>query len=184
MGKANKSVEEINKEWLKLRPEIIKAKGDMCIYCGAKATEYHHIVPRHMGGDNRLSNIVPLCYECHKKAHSKRSCESHENLGRKPLKVPDNFDEVADAYLNNRIGRIEALEATGLKKSAFYRMLEGRRKRKYNKNGSLDEVINAYLSNQVTHSEALEMTGLVGQMFNKRLREYRERTGDMRIPRG
>lgn len=119
MGRA-----EIDKEWLRLRPQIIKAKGNKCIYCGKIATEYHHIVPRHMGGDNRLQNIVPLCYECHKKAHSKRSCESHKDMGRKPIETPDNFNEIADLYLDNYIRLQDALELTKLKRHAFYNMLE------------------------------------------------------------
>ena len=120
---------DIDKEWLQLRPQIAKIKGDKCLYCGRTATEYHHIVPRHMGGDNRLENIVPLCYECHKKAHSKRSCGSHKDMGRKPIETPDNFDEVASMYLNNQIRLQDALDMTDLKKHAFYNALARYRER-------------------------------------------------------
>ena len=37
-----------------------------CVYCGsAENLEYHHLVPVELGGDNRLSNIVPLCHAHH-----------------------------------------------------------------------------------------------------------------------
>lgn len=123
MGKA-----DIDKEWLKLRPKIAKVKGDKCIYCGAKATEYHHIVPRHMGGDNRLSNIVPLCYECHTKAHSKE-VGKQRSYGRKPIETPNSFDLIADMYLGNHITLNDALGDLGLKRHVFYRMLEDYRER-------------------------------------------------------
>lgn len=193
MGKTNKSVTEITEEWNKLRPKIAKIKGDKCFYCGAKATEYHHIVPRHMGGDNRLENIVPMCYECHSKAHSKRS-DKHRKYGRKRIKKPDNFDLIADIYLGGHITLNEALNDLGLKRSTFYRMLEDYKQRKggepkrdskfKSRHNFLDEVIRDYLDSQITHGEALEITRMRKQEFNKKLYEYRQRTGDRRIPKG
>ena len=115
---------DIDNEWRRLKPKIAKLKGDKCFYCGEAATEYHHIIPRHMGGDNRLENILPICTECHRKAHSKRSYRPHGNWGRPKKEMPDNFTEVIDLYLNNQILFTEALEKTGLKKNVFYRMLE------------------------------------------------------------
>ena len=120
---------EIDNEWRKLKPKIAKIKGDRCFYCGDPATEYHHIIPRHMGGDNRLENIVPMCTECHRKAHSKRSYRPHGDWGRPRLETPDNFDDIVNLYLDNRIMFVEALKLTGLKRQTFYRMLEEYRKR-------------------------------------------------------
>jgi len=118
-----RSTAEIDKEWLRLKPKIAEIKGDKCFYCGSKAEEYHHIVPRHMGGDNRLENIVPMCSECHKKAHSKRSYRPHEKWGRKEIPKPENFDEVADLYLGNHITLLEAFELSNLKRHTFYKLL-------------------------------------------------------------
>ena len=115
---------EIDNEWRRIKPKVAKIKGDKCFYCGSAATEYHHIIPRHMGGDNRLENIVPMCTECHRKAHSKRSYRPHGDWGRPKHKTPANFDKVIDLYLGNQILFTEALEMTGLKKHVFYRMLE------------------------------------------------------------
>ena len=82
-----------------------------------------------MGGDNRLENIVPMCTECHRKAHSKRSYRPHGDWGRPRLETPDNFDDIVNLYLDNSIMFVEALKLTGLKRQTFYRMLEEYRKR-------------------------------------------------------
>ena len=119
-----RSTNDLDNEWRKLRPQIIKQLGDKCIYCGKKATNYHHIVPKHMGGDNRIQNIVPLCAECHKKAHSKRSGKKQTEWGRKPLPKPANFNEVIDKYLECDFSLAEALERTGLKRHTFYKFLD------------------------------------------------------------
>lgn len=31
--------------------------------------DYHHILPRHMGGTNKPSNLIPLCPACHRKIY-------------------------------------------------------------------------------------------------------------------
>lgn len=116
-------MKEINKEYLRERNRLWQIKGRKCIYCGSVATELHHIVPRHVGGDNRLSNIVPLCYECHCKAHSKRPCRDGVKYGRKRTAKPINFDEVADYYLDGIYTLKTALEFTGLKRNTFYKFL-------------------------------------------------------------
>lgn len=44
--------------------------GRVCVNCGStEDIEYHHIVPLSLGGNDVLSNIQPLCYECHSKLH-------------------------------------------------------------------------------------------------------------------
>jgi hypothetical protein len=123
-----RSTAEIDKEWLRIKPTIAKIKGDKCFYCGSPAEEYHHIIPRHMGGDNRLENIVPMCAECHKKAHSKRPYKRQAQWGRSRIEAPANFTGIARQYLDSEITFNKALELTGLKKNTFYRLLEEYRK--------------------------------------------------------
>ena len=43
--------------------------SDFCINCGALATQYHHVVPKILGG-NDTSNVVPLCDKCHGLIHN------------------------------------------------------------------------------------------------------------------
>lgn len=35
-----------------------------CIYCGNKATQQDHVIPKSKGGSNNKSNIVPCCSGC------------------------------------------------------------------------------------------------------------------------
>ena len=123
-----RSTADIDKEWLRLKPKIAQIKGSKCFYCGKPAEEYHHIIPRHMGGDNRLENIVPMCTECHRKAHSKRSYKPHGAWGRPKAETPANFVDVIDRYLNDEITFAMALDQTGLKRNKFYLTLEEYRK--------------------------------------------------------
>ena len=56
--------------------------SDFCINCGALATQYHHVVPKILGG-NDTSNVVPLCDKCHGLIHnvSYEKCQiSHSEL--------------------------------------------------------------------------------------------------------
>ena len=110
-------------EFRNLRGMLWEVKGKQCIYCGKPATELHHIIPRQMGGDNRFSNIVPLCDECHKKAHGKKHYKN-TNKGRKPIKEPDNFNAVAELYKRKILSLEMALKYTGFKRMTFYRLLE------------------------------------------------------------
>lgn len=118
-----RSTAELDREWNRIKPMMMELKGDKCFYCGRPANEFHHIIPKHMGGDNRPENIVRICSECHCKAHSKRSYIRQADWGRKPIQKPENFDEVAGSYLSNCIQFNEALELSGLKKNTFYKFL-------------------------------------------------------------
>ena len=106
MSRKKRITHDIDQEYLRIREWLWEQKGRTCIYCGKPAEEFHHIVPRHMGGDNRLSNIVPLCRECHSKAHSKRNNEKEWKAGRHLLPI---FGE--------------ALKKVGTTKNTFYRFL-------------------------------------------------------------
>ena len=47
----------------------IELKAKKCRICGKPAYCLHHILPLCKGGDNRQSNLIPVCLECHKKIH-------------------------------------------------------------------------------------------------------------------
>jgi len=42
---------------------------EFCEYCGALATDRHHIVFKSQGGGDEHSNLICLCRECHSRAH-------------------------------------------------------------------------------------------------------------------
>lgn len=43
--------------------------GYMCVICGSRATDVHHIVFRSQLGTSELSNLACLCRRCHAAAH-------------------------------------------------------------------------------------------------------------------
>ena len=96
------------------RKELKKELGNICCNCGTNENiEYHHIVPVVYGGTNKLSNIVPLCIECHFKAHEKTNYEGIANarkngtVGRKhKVSYEECFPYIVD-YIYGRIGKKE-----------------------------------------------------------------------------
>ena len=44
--------------------------GDKCRVCGStNMISAHHIVNKSLGGDDKLSNLITLCFTCHRKVH-------------------------------------------------------------------------------------------------------------------
>lgn len=94
--------------------------GSVCCNCGSTQNiHYHHIVPLSLGGTNKLTNIVPICEECHGKAHGGRKMNCmHENSmdGRPKLAPPDGYEEIIDGYLFGKYGKSECQKLLGMKK--------------------------------------------------------------------
>jgi hypothetical protein len=96
------------------RKELKNKLGNNCCNCGrSDHIEYHHIVPVVYGGTNKLSNIVPICVECHYKAHTKSNAEGIINakekgiVGRRhKLTYEECFPYIVD-YIYGRIGKKE-----------------------------------------------------------------------------
>ena len=51
----------------KLRSFIFSRSNNKCVYCGAKATDIDHIIPRAQGGSNSVHNLTPACRSCNQK---------------------------------------------------------------------------------------------------------------------
>lgn len=85
--------------------------GNKCYNCGSSISiEYHHIVPLRLGGTNNISNIVPLCYRCHKSVHDMKNIRTvcrKEKTGRKRKPAPENFENVMFRYTHGDIGMRE-----------------------------------------------------------------------------
>jgi 5-methylcytosine-specific restriction endonuclease McrA len=68
---------------------VVEIHDSKCVICGVKKEskdlEIHHIVPRSMGGNNDIMNVVPLCQICH--------CAIHKilQLNQKGL---ENFNKI------------------------------------------------------------------------------------------
>ena len=114
------SYEELRQEFAKDSfRQILKDKlGDKCANCGSKdLVEYHHVVPLVHGGTNNLGNIVPLCHECHLKAHDKHShgdaykkAKEDGRVGRKHKMSYEECLPYLEAYFSNKIGTREFKE--------------------------------------------------------------------------
>ena len=50
-----------------LRSFIFSRSNSQCVYCGAKAEEIDHIVPRSKGGTNSVNNLTATCRACNEK---------------------------------------------------------------------------------------------------------------------
>ena len=114
------SYEELRQEFAKDSfRQILKDKlGDKCANCGSKdLVEYHHVVPLVHGGTNNLGNIVPLCHECHLKAHNKhnhgdayKKAKEDGRVGRKHKMSYEECLPYLEAYFSNEIGTRELIE--------------------------------------------------------------------------
>ena len=76
-----------------LRSFILNRSNGKCVYCGAKATEIDHIVPRANGGTNSVHNLVASCRACNKKKSNLTLKEFGKIMNKdyshlKPKKLP------------------------------------------------------------------------------------------------
>lgn len=56
--------------WQALRQKVFKEYGYRCDQCGSsKNLHVHHITYENLGEEN-ISDLVPLCEDCHKKLHN------------------------------------------------------------------------------------------------------------------
>ena len=55
--------------WGRIRAAVLERDDYRCQRCGlakgASSLEVHHVKPRHLGGDDRLSNLKTMCVPCH-----------------------------------------------------------------------------------------------------------------------
>jgi 5-methylcytosine-specific restriction endonuclease McrA len=51
-------------EWAKLKRQIFIRDNGICQYCGSKAVNADHIIPRSRGGEDSLENLVACCRSC------------------------------------------------------------------------------------------------------------------------
>lgn len=101
----------------KFRKILEENLGKVCVNCGRDDIEYHHIVPLSFGGTNNLSNIVPLCYYCHRVVHGtvniRQICRP-ESTGRPRRKFKSDFNETVDLFMRGKITRAKCYELLGI----------------------------------------------------------------------
>ena len=109
-----------------------KLKKDLpasCVNCGKNKTiQYHHIVPLVNSGTNKLSNIVPLCPDCHAKAHDKAwKYGNTGSRGRPKVVKYDDAEKYLHEYYRLGIGTKECKKKIGISensRSSWYRLRE------------------------------------------------------------
>ena len=103
----------------KLREFIFSKTNGRCSYCGTKATEVDHIVPRAKGGTNSTYNLTPTCKSCNQKKSNKTLKEFGKIMSKdyshlKPKKLPRDAAIVQSArnYMVREITKLVANTTT------------------------------------------------------------------------
>lgn len=112
--------EELREEFNRpsFKQALKKYHGERCVNCGSdELVEFHHIVPLKLGGTNCITNIVPLCWECHQKAHGATKIKGWSKKGGRPRKELQDFDNCFLAYRECMIGTNELKRRLGIKES-------------------------------------------------------------------
>ena len=71
-GKSNGGKPESLSLWQMKRAYCLNRDENMCQFCMSRGQLHvHHVIPRHISGNDSLENLVTLCQPCHKKMHGK-----------------------------------------------------------------------------------------------------------------
>ena len=86
----------------KLKSFIFGRSNGKCVYCGAKATEIDHVIPRSSGGTNSTYNLVASCRACNQMKSNKTLKEFGKKMNKdyshlKPKKLPKDAAIVQSA---------------------------------------------------------------------------------------
>ena len=91
--------------------------GSVCCNCGkecGKEIEYHHVVPLERGGKDVISNLAPVCYDCHTTIHFNFERRKPERTGRKRKEYdPALLDSVCTRYVNKQLSETAAKKELG-----------------------------------------------------------------------
>ena len=131
--------EEVRNEFNhKIRISFIK-NHNICQYCGQKAQHVHHLIPISRGGDNRESNLIPLCTDCHGLIHGKdfnnwkelqrigieKAKKEGKYTGRKPKKISkDIYTKLKKEWELEKITKKKFAELLGVSRPTLDKILE------------------------------------------------------------
>lgn len=96
-----------------LREFVFSKTNGRCSYCGAKATEIDHIIPRANGGTNSTYNLTPVCRLCNEKKSNLSLKEFGKLVGKdfsklEPKKLPKDASivQIARNYMVKEVTRL------------------------------------------------------------------------------
>ena len=56
--------------WQKKRRQVVRMKGNVCLYCNEpqlpSTISIDHVLPKHLGGTNHISNLAVSCKWCNR----------------------------------------------------------------------------------------------------------------------
>lgn len=132
-----------------LNKNILKdSLGTKCCNCGKECNNniiYHHVVPIILGGKDIITNIVPICTECHSIIHHgskknqsidhsvlikegiKRAKENNVHVGRRQIvleDIPQDFFKYYKLIQNNEITKKEAAYRLNLSRNTLYKYIK------------------------------------------------------------
>lgn len=56
------------RKWKEKRKEVLELYGRICMICGKKASQVHHLNYENVGKED-VGDLIPLCKRCHKLIH-------------------------------------------------------------------------------------------------------------------
>ena len=97
----------------KLRSFIFNRSNGKCVYCGAKATEIDHVIPKAKGGTNSSYNLVASCKSCNQMKSNKTLKEFGKIMNKdyshlKPKRLPKDaaIVQIARNYMVKEITKL------------------------------------------------------------------------------
>lgn len=128
----------------KIKRTLKKIKGTVCINCHKDCQdniEYHHVVPLCIGGNDIISNIVPLCKECHTAIHNteesplciknlveaKKIIDENISIGRPKItknELPKSFIDFYPLIKNKKKNITQAAKELHLSRTTIYKYIK------------------------------------------------------------
>jgi 5-methylcytosine-specific restriction protein A len=70
-------------EWGSIRKKVLRRDANLCQVpgCSAHATEVDHIIPRHQGGTDELTNLRAMCSDHHRTKSEQERLAALRNRG-------------------------------------------------------------------------------------------------------
>ncbi len=83
------------------RREIFRRDNYTCQYCGRHDTTLtlDHVIPRHLGGAHKWTNLVTACYACNHRKGGRKLEEAHMRLAHIPKEPPANAAYIFGRHL-------------------------------------------------------------------------------------
>lgn len=130
------------------RKFLIITKGTICANCQKNCLDkiiFHHIVPIVLGGNDILTNIIPLCDNCHNLIHynnTKNNNISHSDLIKEGIKkrkekglstgrphitkkdIPQKFFDYYKKICNNEITITQASKEIPMSRTTIYKYIK------------------------------------------------------------